>query len=165
MAKLTLALLLAVITASEASSVLQHEGGVRRLKTKKSKDNKDNKSSDSDFPTCSAASKKSGSKGKSNGGCSSKASNAESGSVECGETYKTAITLTSSLLCEDMNGGSVALTLSGEDAVLDCSGFSVSSGEKKFAKNVVGIKLEDGASAMNCIVKGFEDGFLLVDGE
>ena len=170
MTKFTVALLLSAIALSEAkpSNILKREGGIRGLKTNKSGDV-------ANFPTCDATgSQKSASASKaaaSKGGCKSKKSASKSGTtdtsatVECGQTYTSSISLSSSLLCADLSGGEAALTLSGADAVLDCSGFSVSSGEKNFAKNVIGVKLENGASAVNCLVKGFGEGFLLADGE
>lgn len=99
--------------------------------------------------------------GKMNGGKmdgSACASPAVAGTVMCGEAFTGAVSLTSPLECFYWN----ALTLTGPDAVLDCGGNLIFT--DSIVAGSIGILLQDGATAINCMVSGFETGVSMVGG-
>eukprot|EP00984_Skeletonema_dohrnii_P004463 scaffold1584_cov76-Skeletonema_dohrnii-CCMP3373.AAC.2 len=76
--------------------------------------------------------------------------------VQCGQIFTgEELELTEDLYCPQTTNGDCAITLDGEDAVLDCNKYSISS---------YGICIRNGASAINChVMFNVENGILIVN--
>jgi len=80
--------------------------------------------------------------------------------VQCGAvlTSDSTILLKSSLACTQADSATApALTVDGEDTVLDCQGNLVFDPDGAKATN--GIEVRNGATVRNCYVTGFDKGF------
>jgi len=80
--------------------------------------------------------------------------------VQCGQTFTGEVKLTEDLYCPQTTRGSCAITLEGEDAVLDCNQYMI-DGDIRVGN---GICLRNSASAINCYVQKFEDGIYVENG-
>ena len=81
--------------------------------------------------------------------------------VQCGQTFTgEELELTEDLYCPQTTSGDCAITLEGEDAVLDCNQFMI-DGDSSVGN---GICILNGASAINCHVQKFGNGIYVEDG-
>mmetsp|Transcript_13209 Transcript_13209/g.16829 ORF Transcript_13209/g.16829 Transcript_13209/m.16829 type:complete len:402 (+) Transcript_13209:37-1242(+) len=80
--------------------------------------------------------------------------------VQCGQTFTGEVKLTEDLYCPQTTSGNCAITLEGEDAVLDCNQYMI-DGDIRVGN---GICLRNGASAINCNVQKFKDGIYVENG-
>uniref|UniRef100_A0A6U3YIX6 Right handed beta helix domain-containing protein n=1 Tax=Skeletonema marinoi TaxID=267567 RepID=A0A6U3YIX6_9STRA len=80
--------------------------------------------------------------------------------VQCGQTFTGEVKLTEDLYCPQTTSGNCAITLEGEDAVLDCNQYMI-DGDIRVGN---GICLRNSASAINCYVQKFEDGIYVENG-
>jgi hypothetical protein len=87
------------------------------------------------------------------------ASPAVAGTLMCGYAFTGAVSLTSPLECTT----ATALTLDGADAVLDCGGNLIFA--DAIVSGSIGILLQNGATAINCMVSGFETGVSMDGGD
>ena len=101
--------------------------------------------------------------------------------VQCGNTYvNSTVILGENLICtEGRDGSFTVLTLTGENAVLDCRGFTISQETNSSAAALdcpsqfetkecglfyeYGVILEDGASIKNCNIQKFYVGSLILN--
>lgn len=123
--------------------------------------------------TSGSKSGKSGKSGKSSKTSSRSCDEENLDQIACGHTFHKPITLASVLTCDrDTTDNVIAITMSGEDAVLDCAGFwlvqkpadggdFIIDGDR----GSVGIRLKRGATAKNCNVSGFGTGVLMHGGD
>jgi len=81
--------------------------------------------------------------------------------VQCGQTFTgEELELTEDLYCPQTTSGDCAITLEGEDAVLDCNQFMI-DGDSSVGN---GICILNGASAINCYVQKFLIGIYVENG-
>lgn len=81
--------------------------------------------------------------------------------VQCGQTFTGEVKLTEDLYCPQTTSGNCAITLEGEDAVLDCNQYMI-DGDGFSPGN--GICLRNSASAINCYVQNFLVGIYVENG-
>eukprot|EP00985_Skeletonema_marinoi_P012167 scaffold5824_cov81-Skeletonema_marinoi.AAC.3 len=81
--------------------------------------------------------------------------------VQCGQTFTGEVKLTEDLYCPQTTSGNCAITLEGEDAVLDCNQYMIDGDDSSSGR---GVCLLNGASAINCYVQKFEDGIYVKNG-
>eukprot|EP00985_Skeletonema_marinoi_P016618 scaffold8976_cov173-Skeletonema_marinoi.AAC.2 len=83
--------------------------------------------------------------------------------VQCGQTFTGEVKLTEDLYCPQTTSGNCAITLEGEDAVLDCNQYMI-DGDDNSPGNGNGICLRNSASAINCYVQKFLLGIYVENG-
>ena len=85
--------------------------------------------------------------------------------VQCGQTFTGEVKLTEDLYCPQTTSGNCAITLEGEDAVLDCNQYMIDGDDdSQFDSPGNGICLRNSASAINCYVQKFLVGIYVENG-
>eukprot|EP00984_Skeletonema_dohrnii_P011136 scaffold4428_cov77-Skeletonema_dohrnii-CCMP3373.AAC.3 len=85
--------------------------------------------------------------------------------VQCGgEAYTGEVKLTEDLSCPTTTSGDCAITLDGEDAVLDCNKYMIHGKRVDDSSLGIGICIRNGASANNCHVQKFRIGIYVENG-
>ena len=93
--------------------------------------------------------------------------------ISCFETITGYAELDRSLNCERANeagtsgvaGSKATITLQGPEAELDCKGNMIFSRDGPPGIGTIGVRLLDGATMMNCYIKGFDVGVEMIDGD